>query len=208
MAEVANGRGAHVTFSYNPSTTKEKVKFILERSYSDYGVHRPCLLNAINTIKASLEGSIVTDKGHASTSKGQSIVEFWIKQVTCSSQLIEFQTDQSPGPTTEDIALAEISAADSMDIDDGDIDDESSGDEYYPDHSTVLFQVTGLPAASTSQDEILPKVISFLDAGDRARCEIKDIFKALQACYPDPQLAGKLRKMRSFYLRAVDERGG
>ena len=78
--QVCMGRAVYATFSYNPSTLREKVKFIIEDSFSFQGVFRPSLLGAISAVSQAAEYSIVTDKGHRSSSKCATTIEFWLKQ--------------------------------------------------------------------------------------------------------------------------------
>ena len=52
--------------------------------YASKATYRPALLAAIYSIEAAFESSIVTDKGHRSKSRDQSIIEFWIEQQPAS----------------------------------------------------------------------------------------------------------------------------
>jgi hypothetical protein len=117
IGEIARGRIAYVTLSYNPHTSTEKVKFTLEESYSQCGVYRPCVMNALNAIKVGLDSSIVTDKGHASTSTRKSVVQFWIKQITCNSQHTASQSDPNSSATVVNDVPAEISKVDVLTAD-------------------------------------------------------------------------------------------
>ena len=77
--EIHSGRTAHVSFSYNQSLQREKVKFVVEDSYQSHQVYRPCLLAALSAVRFAFESSITTDKGHRS-SLGRTTVEFWLQQ--------------------------------------------------------------------------------------------------------------------------------
>ena len=80
ITELHQGRSAHVSFSYNAVTKREKVKFILDDAYNMHGVYRPCLQGALLSAQHAFHSSITTDKGHTS-SKGCTIVEFWCQQL-------------------------------------------------------------------------------------------------------------------------------
>ena len=80
FSEVSNGRSVSASFSYNAATGREKVKFVIQDTYSFKGVYRPCLLGAIAAVSDATAYSIVTDKGHRSDSKSTSVIEFWLKQ--------------------------------------------------------------------------------------------------------------------------------
>ena len=80
IAEVHRGRNAFVSFSFNPSNGKEKVKFTLTSSYTKNQVYRPCLLAALFGMRGAIDSSVSTDKGHTSKSSGDTVVEFWLKQ--------------------------------------------------------------------------------------------------------------------------------
>ena len=79
--QVHSGRQASVSFSYNAELDREKVKFVLQpRVSKSRVVFRPCLMGALSAVQAACGHSIVTDKGHSSSS-GQSVIEFWIAQL-------------------------------------------------------------------------------------------------------------------------------
>ena len=80
VTEVHRGRNAFVSFSLNPSTCKEKVKFTLTSSCSATHIYRPCLLAALMGMRDAIDFSVSTDKGHTSKSSGDTVVEFWLKQ--------------------------------------------------------------------------------------------------------------------------------
>ena len=66
-------------FLLNPKTTTEKVQFAIDsHAQSRTSIFRPCVMEAFSSLQAKMQSAIVTDKGHSS-SKGFSIVEFWIK---------------------------------------------------------------------------------------------------------------------------------
>ena len=75
--QIHSGRIARVRYSYNPSTFTEKIHFSIE-PVAGSGTSPPCVLGAISFLKSFLCHAVVTDKGHSS-SKGPSIVEFWIR---------------------------------------------------------------------------------------------------------------------------------
>lgn len=79
VQEIHLGRNTYVSFSFNELTQREKVKFVLESSYSCSGIYRPCVMGALLSAQAAIESSISTDKGHTSSDK-RTIVEFWFKQ--------------------------------------------------------------------------------------------------------------------------------
>ena len=81
IAEIHKGRDAMVTFSYNTSNHREKIKFILTDAYASTGVYRPCVMSALMSLQAAIVAGISTDRGHKS-SDGRTIVEFWIQQPT------------------------------------------------------------------------------------------------------------------------------
>ena len=80
--EIARGRTAAVSFHFNKQNSKETIKFILEPQSmcSAIGVFRPCVLHALNGVKAALAHNIVTDKGHEHKSTGCTIIKFWVEQ--------------------------------------------------------------------------------------------------------------------------------
>lgn len=77
--EVRLGRVAHASFSHNPAKQTEKVKFVLEDGYDCCGAYRPCLLGALAAARTACDTSITTDKGHR-CSKGNTVIEFWMRQ--------------------------------------------------------------------------------------------------------------------------------
>ena len=79
--EIWLGRSASVSFSYNAESNREKIKFVLKSGYSSKGVYRPALLAALSGLEVALANSIVTDKGHYSRSRSESVVEFWLQQL-------------------------------------------------------------------------------------------------------------------------------
>ena len=83
--EIHNGRAAFVSFSYNQTSNSEKVKFTLLSGYSNDSTCRPCVMAALSAVQVAMACSIVCDKEHKSKSTGQTVVDFWIKQVPCSS---------------------------------------------------------------------------------------------------------------------------
>uniref|UniRef100_A0A7S2PMA7 Uncharacterized protein n=1 Tax=Zooxanthella nutricula TaxID=1333877 RepID=A0A7S2PMA7_9DINO len=75
--QVSKGRGARVAFSYNETTCREKVKFVLAPpAVSQMQAGRRALLCALSAIDDMLPHMIVTDKGHLHSDGGCS-VEFW-----------------------------------------------------------------------------------------------------------------------------------
>ena len=78
LQQVHGGRSCSVRFSFNPVTMTEKVQFTLE---TWDGIHRsifrPGTMGALLSLQAAMDYSVVTDKGHTS-SKGKSVVEFWV----------------------------------------------------------------------------------------------------------------------------------
>ena len=51
ITELHKGRTAHVSFSFNAVTNKEKIKFVLGDSYCLKNIYRPCLLGAFEAAK-------------------------------------------------------------------------------------------------------------------------------------------------------------
>ena len=76
--EVARGRSAHVSFSYNAATNTEKVKFVLD-AVDGICMYRPCVLHALNSVKLAMADAVVTDKGHKHHSSKRSVVEYWVR---------------------------------------------------------------------------------------------------------------------------------
>lgn len=94
-AEIHRGRSAFVTFSFNGKSNKEKVKFVLDDSCASHGVFRPAVMAALSAVQASLEFSVVTDKGHRSKTSGLTTIEFWIQQAPTSP------AESEPAPQSE-----------------------------------------------------------------------------------------------------------
>ena len=118
IQELHTGRIAHVSFSYNHSLKREKIKFILEDGYHCQGVYRPCLLGALSAARLACDSSISTDKGHRSSCKKKAVVEFWISQVPegveveDESALVELlpPPHATPSPTDTDPKNGPLSA--------------------------------------------------------------------------------------------------
>ena len=76
--EIASGREAFVSFSYNSANRKEKISFTLGSVLENASIYRPSLLCAINSVWSALDLFVVTDKGHKSVSRCRTVVDFWI----------------------------------------------------------------------------------------------------------------------------------
>jgi hypothetical protein len=74
------GRFASVSFTFNDSNRREKIKFVLGEGYASGVGRRPVLHAAVAALQETLVSCIVTDKGHKSISQKQPVVEFWIQQ--------------------------------------------------------------------------------------------------------------------------------
>ena len=85
------GRSASVSFSFNESNQREKIKFVLNDAYSLAGSYRPMLLAALSGVDLALQSSIVIDKGHKSKSLQRTVIEFWAQQ-TCHQHGVDAQS--------------------------------------------------------------------------------------------------------------------
>lgn len=67
--QIHSGRAASVCSSYNQS--REKVSFILETETGDacIPVYRLCVMGALSAVQQAMQFSVVTDKGHRSSSE-------------------------------------------------------------------------------------------------------------------------------------------
>ena len=102
--EVWNGRSASVSFSFNVSNGREKVKFVLDDVYVQSAIYRPALLSAISAVQVAMESSIVIDKGHKSKSHKQTVIEFWSEQLpACSANILSIPIS-NPEPLPLDAA--------------------------------------------------------------------------------------------------------
>mmetsp|Transcript_8026 Transcript_8026/g.10461 ORF Transcript_8026/g.10461 Transcript_8026/m.10461 type:complete len:268 (-) Transcript_8026:28-831(-) len=108
--EIAAGRNAFVSFSFNDTAKKEKIKFTLQSGYIQHGTFRPALLGALASLQVAVDQGIATDKGHFSHSTSASVVEFWLKQPGVSSDPAGQTETHSPG-LSEPLDIAAMTGA-------------------------------------------------------------------------------------------------
>ena len=108
IGEIQRGRAAHVSFSYNQETRREKVTFVLESNYHHQAGHRPCILGELDAVRCACDSSITTDKGH-SASNGKTTVEFWLKQLSHAEADGCATFVQPDGPMSDGLVDASIS---------------------------------------------------------------------------------------------------
>ena len=87
--QIHSGQSAFVTFSYNFRTSTEKVKFTLTDDCLGNTTYRPCVMAALSGIQSAMSSSIVCDKGHRSKSSNQTVIEFWIRQIPLSEEVMD-----------------------------------------------------------------------------------------------------------------------
>ena len=102
--EVGRGRRAAVSFSYNESVGREKIKFVLGNDYSLGDAFRPCVFCALSAIGEVMDSAFITDKGHRSQSEHRTVVEFWMQRppAHCASGASEDFDEGDDGKDRDD----------------------------------------------------------------------------------------------------------
>ena len=95
IGEISRGRNAHVSFSGNAISQKEKIKFVLDAEIDGASFTRPCVLHALNAVKVAMSHGTVSDKGHWHRSSNTSVVEFWIQVAKERRDALSANSDQS-----------------------------------------------------------------------------------------------------------------
>ena len=145
--EIHMGRSAFVSFSFNAGNGREKIKFTLANTYDFHGIYRPCVMAALSAVQCAFDYSIVTDKGHRSKSTGQTIIEFWVKQIPFANDV---------GPCNDGMECMATYALD------GDL---KSGESDAP-HSATQEDTT-----STLQEDIVTDITLQEDIVSKAKLE-------------------------------------